>query len=386
MGIRLVKHNHLKSGCLLVIGLALAGCGRSAPDAAPLPVEIAPDDPRISITGRFDARDPAGPRLSWSGAKITVRFHGGTLNALLHDAAPGHRHDVRGYESNYLNVTIDGGVPTVLAMHPGEHLYRVADGLPDGEHTVELFKRTEGKIGTVQLRGMQLSGSGQLLDPPPRPTRRIEFIGDSITAGFGNEAARSEDNFAPETENNALTYAALTAEALDAEYSCIAISGRGLARNYNGTTSGVMPRQFPLALADDEDSAWDFGQWTPDVVVINLGTNDMYAKPPPAREEFLGAYLALLQSVRAVYPDAHVFCAVGPMVGQDQPSHLTDSRQYTQAVVDSARDSGDDKVYYIEFPMNTPADGFGANEHPSLATHRRMAEQLTAAIRNVTGW
>ena len=59
---------------------------------------------------------------------------------------------------------------------------------------------------------------------------------------------------------------------------------------------------------------WDFSQWAPDAVVVNLGTNDMLKRRPQNTAKFNATLLALLQSTRSVYgASTHFFLACGPM-------------------------------------------------------------------------
>ena len=97
----------------------------------------------------------------------------------------------------------------------------LASGLPAGEHLVELYRRTEANQGESQFLGFDF-GEGALLAPPPRAERRIELVGDSITAGYGNEGADMSCPFSPDTENHYLTYGALAARQLGAEASTVA--------------------------------------------------------------------------------------------------------------------------------------------------------------------
>ena len=109
------------------------------------------------------------------------------------------------------------------------------------------------------------------------PERRIEFIGNSITCGYGVESENPSDPFTYETENHFYTYAARTARALKAQHLVVARSGIGVYRNYGAPRSGskdCMPAMYEQVLFTDSTELWDHTLYTPDVVCINLGTND----------------------------------------------------------------------------------------------------------------
>src|SRR5205807_2650882 len=107
--------------------------------------------------------------------------------------------------------------------------YEAATGLPNGEHTLELFKRSESFVFNIQLLGIQLEAGKKLLPPEPAAKRRIELIGDSITCGYGNECANEKEHFSLATENNYLAYGPLAARAVKADCVQIAWSGKKLA-------------------------------------------------------------------------------------------------------------------------------------------------------------
>lgn len=150
----------------------------------PLPVEISPKDPGIRLAGRFDTRDAAGPRMAWAGSMVSVRFEGTSVNVLLKTTG-----------ADEFQVVLDGAPGPVLVLRKDATLYRAASGLPDRDHTLDLFKRTEPIVGQVQLLGFQLDKGRQLLPNASKLARRIEIVGDSITCGYGNEAAKESEHF-----------------------------------------------------------------------------------------------------------------------------------------------------------------------------------------------
>jgi len=341
-----------------------------AAEPAALPVDVAPTDANIRLVGRFDQRDAAGPRCSWSGSAILAQFEGTALNVKLKGA------------SDQFQIVLDGKPTTVLALRNGQTVYPVAQGLADGKHTVELFKRTEPLVGTVQFLGFQLEKGKHLLPLPERPGRRIEVIGDSITCGYGNEAPKKEEHFSAATENNYQAYGALAARELKAEYVCVAWSGRKL------WPDNTIPEIYGRALPQDAASAWDFGPWKADVVVINLGTNDFGPKNPD-RKAWTEACQAFLRTIRKNYPEAHIYLAVGSMMSDGYPpgrKALSTIREYLNFVVEEATKAGDKRVHFLEFEGQKEANGIGADWHPSVKTHQIMAAKLVAAVRKDLQW
>ncbi|EYF00527.1 SGNH/GDSL hydrolase family protein [Chondromyces apiculatus] len=324
--------------------------------------------------GRFDTSDPAGPRFSWSGSAIYARFSGTGLKARLGDSG-----------DNFLAVVIDDGPPTALRLMGPDSTYTLAEGLPAGEHTVLIEKRTEAALGVVQLLDLAPT-EGQILASPAPHARGIEFVGDSITCGYGNEGAEATCPFSSETENEYMAYGAIAARALDAAHTSIAWSGIGAYRDYGGSTEDQMPVRFTRTLGDDPTSTWDFS-WTPEVVVVNLGTND-FAQGDPG-QPFADAYTGFVEDLRGHYPDAFILCALGPMLSDSFPAgemRLTRAREYIQGAIDARQQAGDTRIGLVELDEQDPADGLGCDYHPSITTHEKMAEKVVAAIQDVVGW
>jgi lysophospholipase L1-like esterase len=289
---------------------------------------------------------------------------------------------LRGSEDQ-LGVRVDDVTLPRLVLDRARERYVVAHDLDAGEHELMVHKRTEALVGEVQLLGVELDDDGRLLPPPPARGRRIELIGDSITAGYGVLASDPSTPFSPATEDFALSYGGLMAGLLDADVVAVAWSGRGVCRNYDDEPGATLPALYERTLPARPASRWDFARWIPDAVVINLGTNDFSCGRGPAPRAFGDAYQALVARVRAAYAGAHIFCALGPML-DDAP--LAEARALIDRALDGLRAEGLTRLEYVEHPPQSPAEGYGCDYHPSAATHRRMAAQLTGIIRARLGW
>jgi lysophospholipase L1-like esterase len=343
-------------------GAAAAGAGGSG--------SAIPGEPGVRFIGRVDTSDAAGPRFAWSGTGIVARFSGTELG-------------VRMNGGQQYSVLIDGELQPKLTTSGG--IDSLASDLADGEHQVELYRRTEANQGESQFLGFEL-GDGQLLPPPAASERRIELIGDSISAGYGNEGADMSCPFSPDTENHYLTYGAIAARNLGAELVTVAWSGKGVVCNYGddpASCTDPMPLYYGRTLPNRADSTWDFSRYQPQAVIINLGTNDMSTMVDPSEQEFTTAYADLLARVRTAYPDALILCTVGPLLnGTD----LTTARAYIAAAVQQRVSAGDEGVQTFELAPTNPADGFGCDYHPSLRTHEIMGQALTTTLETELGW
>ncbi len=335
-------------------------------EATPLPVAVSSTDPRIRYVGRFDLRDAAGPRCAWSASAVSLRFRGAALNVQMNESD----------NNDEYQVEVDGKAAAALVPKSGTHLYSVFQAAKSGAHTVRLVKRTEAFFGTTQFLGFQLSDGGRLLTLPPPPARRLEIIGDSISCGYGNEAKDQHERFASTNENAYLSYGAVAARALGAEYVCLAWSGRTM---WPKNTMGAI---YDLTLPLDPGSQWDFSRWTPDAVVINLSTND-FAGGTPDQKGWTSAYEAFVARVRRNYPHAALYCATSPMMA-GKPGATAQS--YLTQIVADENAAGDKNVRLLIFETQDGKNGFGADWHPSLKTHQIMADKLAATLRSDLGW
>ncbi len=358
-----------------LVAMACDGNGTGGCETTSTPTPTPTPDPISSeplLLGRFDTSDPAGPRASWSASTIKANFEGTDVGVNLTSSG-----------DNWFNVIIDGSVQAPVNITPGtSQPVLLASGLASGPHTIEIVKRTEAYQGEMQFFGFVFPNGGTLLAAPEASARRIEFIGDSITCGYGNEGESQYQTYTAKNENAYLAYGSITARLLGADQITIAAGGKGVLRDYGGSTYQQMPELYPRTIIWDPDLIWDFTQWVPQVVVINLATND-YSTGIPDRSEFTKAYTNLVKKVRDQYADAVIYCAIGPMLWGDG---LVSARDYVSSMVNQLQVQGDANVKYIEFPMQTGENGYGEDWHPSVKTHGIMANQLAARIRADLGW
>jgi len=364
------------------------------------------DDPLFQYSGRVSFADPKRAEFSAPGVYITARFRGSAVAVLLEDQFKW------GNNRSFFDVTIDGEPQPKLAPEMGVTRYLVAENLPAGEHTIVIAKRTEASIGRAAFLGLEIAG--ELLEPPPKPDLRIEFIGDSITAGAGVEAADgSADCSAPalpgadggwgQPINNAnATYAAVAARDLGAEYHLTAVSGIGLVRNYSSSFDArPMPEVYALTFPEMIEgntwdmTAWDTSRFVPDVVVVSLGTNDFSPgdNPPTSPRpnmlvaDYVVAYEAFLAALRADYPNAEIFALSSPMLGNGWPqatdTFADDLRAAVAQVAADLNAAGDTRVHAFVTTQLTP--GLGCGTHPSTAQHHMLGLELAAELRATLG-
>ncbi|MFN3406005.1 MAG: SGNH/GDSL hydrolase family protein [Cytophagaceae bacterium] len=354
---------------------------------------IKPSDPNIQYTGRIDFSDKDKPSFSYPGISIKARFEGNNIEVFLQEHGQGGD---RG--TNYFNVTIDGKVHSVLQLSSNKKNYKI-ENLSEGIHTIELFKRTEAEVGPCSFLGFVLPSGKALLKPEEKPARKIEFIGDSFTCGYGNElsiaappAGNPNTGFNSKNENNYNAWGAITCRTLNAQYHCTAYSGRGLYRNNTGSKENVMPDIYDRIFPDKSSPEWKTENFIPDVVVINLGTNDFYPESLPNPDKvdsaaFAKKYISFIGKLRKHYPEATIVCVVPNAISDWWPEKamwLTRFKRYLSSVVDNVNNAGDKKVFYFQLTPQSPP--YGEDWHASIPTHEKMAKEITPFIREKMKW
>lgn len=365
----------MKKLTLTAIAMLMAIIGYAS-TTLPIKGKIIPaDDPHIQYVGRICFDNPKQPRFSFPGVQINAGFTGTSLRMI---AKP---------QSGYFMVQIDDAEPFKVAFR-GERdsVATLATALQRGEHVVRMMYIIEGYELKPDFRGFVLDKDAQILDAPALPERRIEFIGNSITCGYGNESYQASDPFEYETENHYYTYGQMTARNLGAVAHVVARSGIGAYRAYDGPKSGtpenVMTVEYEYTNLYDRSERWDFSRYQPQLVCINLGTNDLSTNNYDVKL-FKKGYKKLVQMVRQHNPQAKIVCLCGSMLNGKE---LEIAKKTIDEVVEEAHQGGDAQVYRFDF---TPQNGdlyYGASWHPSIWQHQKMAGELTAYLRSLMQW
>jgi lysophospholipase L1-like esterase len=337
---------------------------------------VPPSDPRVAVMGRVDRSDPERVRMGYPGVTWRLRFEGDSL-AMRVGSDTGNSH---------LAVLVDGGEPRVVRLQRGESEVVLASALAAGPHTVEVVHRTETWMGVVSVRGFVLARDGRLLPPDPWPSRRMLFVGDSVTCGERIDRQPGEtEPFA--SSNGYLSFGMLLARRLGAQAQLVCYGGRGLVRDWRGRRDvWTGPQLFDLAVPDElGPPAWDHSLYTPDVVFVSLGTNDFNLEigPLPDREEFVTAYVRFLQAVRTRYPQAHVFLSEGAIVNDEADPTRPQKTVLREYLTEIWRRLGDAGVH-LALSRHYPGDA--QNAHPTKEQHAAMARDLEPLIRQATGW
>ena len=366
--------------------LALSAITASAIVTVPIRgTVISPADPHIQYAGRISFANPERPTWNFPGIQIMAAFEGTSLRMM---AKP---------QSGYFMAQIDQAEPFKVAFR-GERdsVVTLATALPEGRHLVRLMYVIEGYEFFPEFWGFVLDKGRRLVEAPPFPDRKIEFIGNSITCGYGNEGLDKFEHFDYATENHYYSYASIAAHNLEAQHWVVARSGIGAYRNYDGPKTGnpesCMPVQYEYTgyawkpeLRQETSflsDKWDFSRYQPDVVCINLGTNDLSTNNYDLNLLKQG-YKKLLKMVRQHNPMAKIVFLTGSMLYNQE---LQETCQLLDEVTAEAQAAGDKEVYRFDIPHIDGEVFLGNDWHPNIYQDEKMANELTAYLRKLMNW
>ncbi len=288
-------------------------------------------------------------------------------------------------------VYVDGERVSDDIMTEASRTVEICSSDTEKETTVKILKISETANSTLGIKSVDVTSVGDIA-PTAEKALKIEFIGDSITCGYGVDDEVKEHHFSTSTEDGTKTYAFKTAEALDADYSMVSFSGHGIVSGYTtqgkAVTEQCVPKYYtkvgrsygPSADFSLQDIEWDFNSFVPDIVVINLGTNDSSYTGGSLElmREYTDGYIDFLGQIRENNPDAYILCTLGIMGN----TLYTDMEA---AVIEFSENTGDEKVGALLFDVQSAEDGYAADWHPTEATHAKAAEKLTEKIKEIIG-
>lgn len=332
--------------------------------------------PHIAYVGRVKRDASGGVRFSLPGVQIHVRFVGASVAM---EVAP---------YSGFFMVELDDRAPFKVKSGRCETVVEIADGLPWAEHRLTITYCNEGELAPPVFYGLLISSQGEVLERPELPYRRIEFIGDSITCGYGDEDFSADKAYPyPEVCNAYYSYASQTARLLRAQ--CMLVARSGICLAYDRHTPGVgvfhdMLTLYPYALfAPEHDSdQWNCSLYQPDVVCINLGTNDV-EQPSFEEDAFAASMVRFVHEIRNRYAHAKIVLLSGPMLHGEQ---LASIKRALETVMKTLKNEGVTSVYRYDIAPMDGTLGYGTLGHPSLSEHTQIAQALATFLSTLLQW
>ncbi len=333
--------------------------------------DYAADDPHVSYEGRTAPGTDHRVRMGFPGIILRVRANAATVKVKVNASS----------ETVFFNLSVDGAESRRVLVPKGESTLTLAEFPTAGTHVIELVRRTESWQGTCEVLGVDTTG-GELLEPPPLSTRKLLFIGDSVTCGEGTEPEASPDPRNPARANAAASYGMKLARTFNAQCNLVSYGGRGVIRDWQGDRTVMTgPQFYELALPDDPKARWDPARYVPDAIGICLGTND-FSRGIPDQNEFVNAYVEFVRKIQRDAPHAFIFLIDSPILndGPGEGPKRSACGAYLDEVVKKV-DSPNVRHAPVKHYNGAPD-----NAHPTGADHTGIAHELEPLFRAALKW
>lgn len=348
----------IRTGCLVLItGLLcwFTGCsGSGETQTQPQTYHLTECAGKYKTQGRTELTEE-GLRCDWSAAGIEFRADcQGTVSLRLKAAAA---------IDQFYTVIVDDVQQERRHLDTQDSDFVLAEDLGKGVHTFQVYRQDQILPGNLTVME-SITLTGELLDPPVRKELLIEFCGDSITAGDGLLGVNGVNTGGTLYTDGTQTYAYLTAQALGADWSLVAQGGATLVKRDDAV---AIPEIYQYtSFVRDRSTLWDFER-TADIVVVNLGTNDMTANS----KAFVEAACDFGRVLQEKNPGAKVVFALGMMTENYRIA------EYRKAVKELGGE--ENGFYFVQLPVNLE----GSNSHPNAQGNRDAAEVLTAFLQTI---
>ena len=343
--------------------------------------------------------------LFWTASGIEVNVKAAELSVEIN----------AGYSSlePWISIHINDVETSRMMLNMGTNRICVFRGMnKDIVKNVKIYKETQAMSGDPEhslfVKNLFTDGS---FEPVRQKDRRIEFIGDSITSGEGAIGSKNETDWISMFFGGTKTYAFRTGRRFDADFRMISQSGWGVLCGYDNNPYSSIPRYYQnvcgLLKGSLNEKAGalaehDFESWKPDLIVINLATNDqgaffnpewkdektgqsfkMHLKDDGTPDEkdaalFKKAVFNFLNKLRGLNPDS-TFLWIYGMMGNLLENALKEAIDYYQNV------TGDKKINFRMMPNIRP-ETTGALSHPDLQAHEEASQTLCSYIKEIMNW
>lgn len=369
----------ISSVLMILILVLLCGCSRGKitvteeEEGTSTPSGVTPESISVRAIGR--TLTDGGLWLSWSNSGAEFTFSGTSAYAVMYsDSGSGETQDV------LMGVFADDMMSPVstFAVNGEEKTYTLFEGLENGEHTVRILKLSEALYGSVCVKSVSTDGTAPV--PTKSKDRLFEFIGDSVTCGYGTLAPGSRSGFSVLEEDASKTAGYIVSEKVGADMSFICATGFGAAADSSGYSQNTIPNLYeytaPLFELRNKSKAakWSFER-PADVIFINLGYDEQETlKSDADRQNFINKYAAFVKTVRRYNPAAKIILLCGT-VSYDTQDEIKEVYEML---------SDDRSVYFYSYSFSCAAvySGISAG-HPSIKSNERMAQELLGFLESL---
>ena len=326
--------------------------------------------------------------MAWSATGVEFEFEGKQLSVSILGGKAATDFSVDNCFAKIGIYVNDIRVTTDLVRQP-KKTYEILNSDVEHKIKVRILKLSEAPMSTIGIAPIVTEGK---ITPVEKAAHLIEFIGDSITCGYGVDDLDLRNTFSTATEDVTKGYAYLTAKELGLDANIISCSGYGVLSGYTGdpqiqNTAELLPPYYEkMGFSRDcfegglspQDVDWDFSKFQPELVVLNLGTNDhSFCQEIQERWElFIQRYTSFLGMIRRNNPEAMILCVYGVMEDRIAP-------MVEKAVEMYREQSGDTRISYLYITPDDGSRGYAVDFHPAPATHAIASEKVVDRIKKL---
>ena len=328
--------------------------------------------------GRIEKAENNAVILIGSASSVSFNFTGNECDIFLKSIDSWEHH-------NYVSLVLDGEYIGRLKIEKGETKpYKVSVTQSKKEHNLAIYKATEAANGSVLFERT----TAKLTGIEPVIKKKIEFIGNSITCGMGNDTKEIPCGTGEwfDQHNAYWAYGPILSRSLNVDYLLSSVSGIGMYRNWNDehVEEAIMPDVYEnLYLNKDNSKPYDFS-FQPDIVSICLGTNDLSdgdgIKPrlPFNEEKYISNYINFIKTVYSHTPKTQIVLLTSPMVSGERNITLVKCLKKVIASFDNDKEHKEIVLFEYE-----PMEPKGCGYHPDIEDHKIMASQLESFFKNL---
>lgn len=275
-----------------------------------------------------------------------------------------------------------------------EKKYVIFDGTKENKGIIRIMKLSESPMSVMGIAPLEI-GDMDWIQPTEKKAHMVEIIGDSITCGYGVDDEDPLHHFKTETEDVTKSYSHKTVTALGADYSMVSASGYGIISGYTDNPEKrneaeiIPPYYESLGYSRDKfncdvvphEVKWDFSTRQPDLVILNLGTNDdSFCQDDVTKQtEYRDRYIEFVQVIRKNNPKATILCVLGLMGARLFPVIQDGVELYKQK-------TGDENIATFQLPEQDASKGYAADYHPIEQAHKIATQALVPAIKELMNW
>ena len=335
--------------------------------------------------------------MNWTCSGVEMKFQGTCLMAHFRAGSgieiEGMPFDERAPRRTIwpiVAVFVDGSEEPYRTIHltKEEETHLIFESLTEETHTIRIVKLTENYKTRAGITYFVMDG--EVLANIEEKKPQIEFIGDSITCGFGNMTTDRDRFFYSEDENGFMSHAAIAARMLGLEVQMLCVSGICSSQRVGLPQDYGMNDLYPYTdrIYHDKEkkggqaSEWDFAGHPSEYVVLNLGTNDataimMSPNQDEETENFRKDYLEFVKTIRRLNgADTWIVCALGSM-----DYYLY--HDVVEIVEAYKKESRDTRISTFRYKKMAATDPMGACAHPHLVTQQKMAKEIVEEIKRI---